>query len=306
MASAPDAQAETGVCTPARAPTARPTFAEGPFGISMGTVCGETRRTPFSLSTSYWSSRVVTPPMPEAMTAPSRSGSTPGSSPALPLKPASAHASLAATSANCAERSRRRACGRGMTSVGSTAICAAMRTACSAAHSCVRGLTPERPATRPSQVEAASPPSGVVAPIPVTTTVRLVELTGILSPTDRDSAAPPPGGGAGDRPEGSGLVREDVVGRVADGLEVLYVLVGDLDVEALLGGDDDIDHGQRVDVQVVGEGLVQLDVLNRDAGDLVHDVGETGDDLFLSGGHVGRSFVDIQRVLAGASPHRIR
>jgi len=58
-------------------------------------------------------------------------------------------------------------------------------------------------------------------------------------------------------------------------------------VEALLGGDDDLDHGQRVDVQVVGEGLVQLDVLNRDAGDLVHDVGETGDDLFLSGGHLG-------------------
>ena len=46
--------------------------------MSMGTVCGETRRTPFSFSTSYWSSRVVTPPMPEAMTAPSRSGSTVG------------------------------------------------------------------------------------------------------------------------------------------------------------------------------------------------------------------------------------
>src|SRR5262249_25946415 len=141
------------------------------------------------------------------------------------------------------------------------------------------GCTPDRPATRPSQVEAASPPSGVVAPIPVTTTVRLVGLTGILSPTDLDSAAPPPGGGAmqpGLR--GSGLVLEDVVGRVADRLEVLDILVRDLDVEALFGGDDDLDHGQRVDVQVVGEGLVQLDVLNRDAGDLVHDVGETGDD----------------------------
>ncbi len=203
MASAPDAQAETGVCTPARAPTARPTLAEGPFGMSMGTVCGETRRTPFSLSTSYWSSSVVTPPMPEAMTAPSRSGSTwaapssAGLSPALPTYPASFQASRAAISANCAERSSRRACGRGMTSEGSTAAGAAMRTAWSAAHSCSRGLAPDLPATRPSQVEAASPPSGVVAPIPVTTTVRLVELTGILSPTGYGiRTAPPPGGGA--------------------------------------------------------------------------------------------------------------
>src|SRR4051812_1754110 len=309
MASAPDAQAETGVCTPARAPTSRPTLADGPLGISIGTVCGETRRTPFSLSTSYWSRRVVTPPMPEAMTAPRRSGSTLSSSPALASKPASAHASLAAISANCAGRSRRRACGRGMTSEGSTAICAAIRTACSAAHSCSRGLTPDLPATRPSQVEAASPPSGVVAPIPVTTTVRLVGLTGNLSPTVRGLSGATAGwrghaagpmrwlgpGGPGPR-RGSGLVLEDVGGRVADRLEVLDVLVGDLDVEALFGGDDDLDHGQRVDVQVVGEGLVQLDVLNRDAGDLVDDVGETGDDLFLSGGHVRRSFFDIQTV----------
>ena len=73
MASAPDAQALTGVCTPARACRSRPTAAAGPFGMSIGTVCGETRRAPFSRSTSYWSSSVVTPPMPEAKTTPSRS-----------------------------------------------------------------------------------------------------------------------------------------------------------------------------------------------------------------------------------------
>ena len=66
IASAPDAQALTGVCTPARACRSRPTAAAGPFGMSIGTVCGDTRRGPFSRSTSYWSSRVVTPPMPEA------------------------------------------------------------------------------------------------------------------------------------------------------------------------------------------------------------------------------------------------
>src|SRR5690606_952935 len=156
----------------------------------------------------------------------------------------------AATSANCAERSRRRACGRGMTSVGSTATGAAIRTACSAAHSCSRGLTPERPATRPSHVEAASPPSGVVAPIPVTTTVRLVGLIGTLSPTDYEDAYGATAGwrGRGTRPpglpsgrktrQGSGLVLEDVFGRVADRLEVLHVVVRDLDVEALFGCDN--------------------------------------------------------------------
>src|SRR5690349_11454261 len=183
-----------------------------------------------------------------------------------------------------------------MISPGSTAICAAMRTGRSAAHSCSRRLTPDLPASRASQNEAASPPSGVVAPIPVTTTVRLVGLTGILSPTDAGfygATAGWRGLAAWGLRGGSGLVLEDVVGRVADGLEVLDVLVRDLHVEALLGGDDDLDHGQRVDVQVVGEGLVQLDVLGGDPGDLVHDLGETGDDLFLSGGHVRRSFFDV-------------
>ena len=49
IASLPDAHADTGVCTPALAPIARPTFAAGLFGISIGTASGETRRGPFSL-----------------------------------------------------------------------------------------------------------------------------------------------------------------------------------------------------------------------------------------------------------------
>ena len=52
IASLPDAQAETGVCTPALAPMARPTLAAGQFGISIGIASGETRRGPFSLSVS--------------------------------------------------------------------------------------------------------------------------------------------------------------------------------------------------------------------------------------------------------------
>ena len=52
IASLPDAQAETGVLTAARAPTRRLTFAADAFGISIGTASGETRRGPFSLSAS--------------------------------------------------------------------------------------------------------------------------------------------------------------------------------------------------------------------------------------------------------------
>ena len=53
-ASVPDAQALTGVCAPPRAPSLRLIVAAPPFGMSIWIVCGETRRAPFSRSTSYW------------------------------------------------------------------------------------------------------------------------------------------------------------------------------------------------------------------------------------------------------------
>jgi hypothetical protein len=52
MASAPEAQALTGECTPALAPISRLTVAAGPLGMSMGTVSGSTRRAPRSLRVS--------------------------------------------------------------------------------------------------------------------------------------------------------------------------------------------------------------------------------------------------------------
>ena len=52
MASLPEAQAEVGACTAARAPYLRLTLAAGALGMSMGTASGETRRAPFSLSVS--------------------------------------------------------------------------------------------------------------------------------------------------------------------------------------------------------------------------------------------------------------
>src|SRR3954454_19492722 len=147
-----------------------------------------------------------------------------------------------------------------MTSDGSTASCAAMRTGSCPAHSWVRGPTPERPASMASQVDATSPPSGVVAPSPVTTTSVLL----------------------------MSVIRLDVGNGVPDGLEVLHLVVGDLDAELLLGGHHDLDHGQRVDVQVVGEGLVLGDVVRVHPGDLLEDLGEAGSDL-SAGCHCGGS-----------------
>ena len=47
-ASAPEAQADTGVWTPARARSSSPTTAAEPLGMSIGIVCGLTRRGPVS------------------------------------------------------------------------------------------------------------------------------------------------------------------------------------------------------------------------------------------------------------------
>src|SRR5579884_22118 len=252
--------------------------------------------------------------MPEPTTAPRRSGST-----CAPSRPASFQASRAAISANCAERSSRRRSTGFITSLGSTATRAAMRTGSPSAQSSVSGLTPDRPASSAAQDVATSPPSGVVAPRPVTTTVR----RGAALSVDADKSVPictyavtafrkaeawaatPPDGvppgrvlgraeeltrgqpGVPGRPStrlagsASAAVREDVADRVADGVEVLDLVVRDLHVELLLGGDHDLDHGQRVDVQVAGERLVQLDLALLDPGHFVHDLGEAREDFFL-------------------------
>src|SRR3954469_6072262 len=255
-ASAPVAQALAIECTPALAPSSRPTYAAGPLGMSIGTVCGLTRRGPdCSRMSSCWSS-VIAPPIPVPKLTASRSASRPESA-----RPASAHAWCAAISAIASDRSNRRSLTRSSTSDGSTASWAAMRTGSCAAHSWVSALTPERPASMASQVDATSPPSGVVAPSPVTTTSVLL----------------------------MSVVRLDVADGVADGLEVLHLVVGDLDAELLLGGHHDLDHGQRVDVQVVGERFALPDVVRVDPGVRLEDLGEARGDLFASCHFVGDS-----------------
>ena len=107
----------------------------------------------------------ATPPIPLETTTASRSGSTSGD-------PASAQASRAATMASCSQRSSRRACTRSSTVAGSTAAGAAICTGSGTSVQSAGSLrAPLRPASSDSQVEATSPPSGVVAPSPVTTTL---------------------------------------------------------------------------------------------------------------------------------------
>src|SRR6516165_6024079 len=104
------------------------------------------------------------PPMPLVTATPSRHGSTVGD-------PASAQASRAATSANCSHLSSRLACTRPTSAAGSAAAGAAIFTGSGFTQSSVMRRTPLVPASIADQVDAASPPSGVVAPTPVTTTL---------------------------------------------------------------------------------------------------------------------------------------
>src|SRR6516225_10079008 len=214
---------------------------------------------------------VEIPPMPLDTTTPSRSGATSGA-------PASAHASLAATSANCSHRSSRRACTRSRTVAGSTAACAAIRVGRLANPSSVSAVVALRPASIPSQVLATSPPSGVVAPSPVTTTRDWSARTVISSFAAVSSRTP--------RRRGRWLARSgrdfgaaDVVDDVLDGLQVLQFVVGDLHAELVLGRHRDLDHRQRVDVQVVHEALVRGDLVRGDARDFVDDLPEAGLDF---------------------------
>src|SRR5690349_2828760 len=219
--------------------------------------------------------------MPEASATPRRSASRPE-----PSRPASAHACSAATMANWLDRSRRRALTRSRTSDGSTATRPPIFTGSWSTHSSVRRLMPDVPDSIACHVEATSPPTGEVVPRPVTTTrVEGICWGSVLAGCGSSWVT---GAGAGHRPpvtwgRASALSALDVGDGVAHGLEVLDLVVRDGHAELLLGGHDDLDHGERVDVEVVHEGLVQLDVVGVDAGHLVDDLGEVGADFFGAG-----------------------
>src|SRR6476620_579080 len=173
MASSPEAQADTGVWAPARAPISSETAAEDALGMSMGTARGKTRRGPFSRRLSHWSSSVQTPPIPVPMQAARRSGSTSGA-------PASAQASREAMRAYWALGSSRRTSTLVSTSSGWVWIVAANFTGSSYFSTQSKGMVfaPDRPARMASHVSGTLPPTGVVAPRPVTTTRRSAVMAG--------------------------------------------------------------------------------------------------------------------------------
>ncbi len=107
---------------PARAFSSRPIAAPGPFGMSIGTVCGLTREAPRSRIVSCWVRIVVSPPMPDVTHTPRRSGSISGA-------PASAHASRAATRATCCTRSSLR---RWCAGISSLSLASASSDSCAA------------------------------------------------------------------------------------------------------------------------------------------------------------------------------
>src|SRR6266568_3281212 len=148
-----------------RRPNAMAICPAAAFGMSWGTVKGETRSGPLVCSTLSLASRELIPPMPVANSTPVSSLST------LPSILESSQASRAAVMANWLDRSSRRAC-------------------------------------------LAPIPTGVTAPIPVTTTRRTF------------------------LPH-RGLLGDHQVGRLANGLDTGDLVVRDLDAELLLEGQDD-------------------------------------------------------------------
>src|SRR5690348_8975666 len=89
-----------------------------------------------------------------------------------------------------------------------------------------------------------------------------------------------------------GLELLDVGDGVTHGLEAGEILVGDLHAVLVLGLHGDLDHRQRVDVQVIDERLLDRHLGGLDAGHLFDDLAELFDDLFLGqSGHLVAPFL---------------
>src|SRR6266516_3325667 len=196
-----------------RRPNAMAICPAAAFGMSWGTVKGETRSGPLVCSTLSLASRELIPPMPVANSTPVSSLST------LPSILESSQASRAAVVANWLNRSSRRACLAPSATVGSKSVHSASTfDGTSSGSTRVSGPTPERPAVMASQYALTPIPTGVTAPIPVTTTRRTF------------------------LPH-RGLLGDHQVGRLANGLDTGDLVGGDLvGVDAELGGED-LPHG---------------------------------------------------------------
>src|SRR5512143_369938 len=137
------------------------------------------------------------------------------------------------------------------------------------------GPAPERPAIRLSQQVPVSFPTGEMTPVPVTNTRR--PFIGMSRPSPwmpgcprrtRSSASRRRGGTTGGDGPGLGSLRArvglQVVHRVADGLELVRVLVGDVEPELLLERHHELHDVERVRAEVLDELGLRRELLGID------------------------------------------
>ena len=151
----------------------RLTFAAAIFGSIIGMKYGLTRIPPRLTSSRALSSVVGKPPLPLPITTPRRSSSSADKS-----SPASSIASAAAAIAICENRAIRRA-SRGLTyfPASKSGTSPATLHGYAVGSASVIPRMPDLPRTRLSQYSFTDSPSGVTAPIPVTTTrLRLCSI----------------------------------------------------------------------------------------------------------------------------------
>src|SRR5215469_10327863 len=167
----------------------------------------------------------------------------------------------AAATAYWVKRSIRRASLRSMNCSATKSFTSpAIRESSCSALKRVIGPMPDFPANIASQFFSVPVPSGEIKPVPVMTTRRSATVSP-LQPPDQPSL----------------LVRVDVVDRIAHGLDVLCLLVGDLHLELFFHRHHQLHDVQAVRPQVLDEGRLGLDLV------LAHAqlVGDDGLDLCL-------------------------
>src|SRR3954453_8031523 len=194
-----------------------------------------------------------------------------------PSRPAWVMAWWAAASASCANRSYRRASFRSMYCSGSNPFTSqAKRTCCLEASNLVIGAAPDLPSSSALQVESTSVPTGVTSPRPVTTT-RCTKLF----------------------PDFLVQVRHGIT----DGAKLLRFLVGDIDVELLLEGHDELDGVEAFGAEVFHEaGIVgqllpfDTELFDDDILDLLFYVSHVGLDWRIRSASDHHSTVDHQHL----------
>src|SRR5690606_35809175 len=226
------------------------TSPEAMSAMNMGTKNGLIRCGPRSSMMRACSSNVRIPPIPLPMITPIRSRWRRAH---WQVRAASGRACWAPARANGANRSVRRTSFRSRYCSGSKPFTShAKRTSKSSVTSnCVIGPAPLLPSSKAFHVVGTSLPTGVTSPTPVTTT-RCPHRLRVCIPCLRDRSTrygrPPPLSLA------RALVLLQVTDRVADGLELLGLLIRDLDAELLLERHDQLHRIQRISAEILDEG----------------------------------------------------